>query len=68
MIDLVLIYCLNAAPDRCQERLMPLEPTTSLMQCTLTAQITAQDYLRAHPAYRLQAWRCEIDRPRESPA
>jgi len=68
MIDLVLIYCLSAAPDRCLERREPMDPAVSLIQCTMGAQISAQDYLRTHPAYRLQAWRCEMDKPRESPA
>ncbi|MBV8916072.1 MAG: hypothetical protein JOZ05_23925 [Acetobacteraceae bacterium] len=68
MIDLVLIYCLNTAPDRCLERRQPLEAAANLIQCTLGAQTMAQDYLRSHPAYSLRGWRCEMDKPRESPA
>jgi hypothetical protein len=68
MIELVLVYCLTAAPDRCLERREPLEPPMSLIACSLTAQTSAQDYVRSHPAYRLKAWRCEQDKPRESPA
>ena len=68
MIDLVLVYCLAAAPDRCLERRQPLDPTANLIQCTMSAQVSAQDYLRSHPAYQLRRWRCEMDKPRESPA
>ena len=68
MIDLVLIYCLNTAPDRCLERRQPLEAAANLIQCTLGAQTMAQDYLLTHPTYSLHSWRCEMDKPRESPA
>jgi hypothetical protein len=68
MIELVLVYCLSASPDRCLERREPLVPPISMMGCTMTAQTTAQDYLRSHPLYRLASWRCEMDKPREDPA
>ncbi len=68
MIELVLVYCLATSPDRCLERREPLEPPMSLIACSLSAQTMALDYVRSHPAYRLKGWRCEIDKPRESPA
>ncbi len=68
MIDLVLVYCLATSPDRCLERREPLAPPASLTACSLSAQTTAQDHVRSHPAYRLKTWRCEVDKPRESPA
>ena len=68
MIELVLVYCLSAHPTQCQERRIGLDPAMSALQCTLSAQTIAQDYLRGHPAYALQSWRCEVDKPRENPA
>lgn len=68
MIELVLVYCLSASPDRCLERREALVPPVNLMSCTMSAQTTAQDYISSHPLYRLASWRCEIDKPRESPA
>ena len=38
------------------------------LQCMISAQEHAQDYLAAHPKYRLNGWRCEVDKPAEEPA
>lgn len=68
MIDLVLVYCLSAAPDRCVERREPLRENVSPIECVIDAQQRAQRYVSSHPKYRLASWRCEVDKPRESPA
>lgn len=68
MVELVLIYCLSNEPDRCLERREVREQVGSPMECTMRAQTIAQEYVVGHPRFRLQGWRCEVDRPRESPA
>ncbi len=68
MIELVLVYCLSSSPDRCVERREALVPPVDMMSCTMRAQMTATDYLEAHPTYRLAGFRCEIDKPRELPS
>lgn len=68
MIELVLVYCLTDAPDRCLERREALVPPVNMMSCTMRAQNSAQEYVQAHPLYRLSAWRCEQDKPREEHA
>ena len=68
MIELVLVYCLLDAPDRCVERRETLDGSTSALQCTIEAQQYARAYLEGHPKYRLARWRCEIDKPVEKPA
>ena len=68
MIELVLVYCLNASPDRCLERREALVPPANMMSCTIRAQTTAQEYLEMHPLYRLAGFRCEQDKPREIPS
>ena len=68
MIELVLVYCLSSAPDRCLERREPLDHVGSAIECTMRAQNVAQLYVQSHPAYQLRGWRCERDKPREMPA
>ncbi len=68
MIELILVYCLSNAPDRCLERREALDHVGSAIECTMRAQNVAQAYIQSHPAYRLKGWRCEVDTPRESPA
>ncbi len=68
MIELVLIYCLSSTPDRCMERREVREPVGSPIECTMKAQTIAQEYVVEHPRFRLQGWRCEVDKPRENPA
>ncbi len=68
MIELVLVYCLSDTPDRCMDRREVREPMGSPMECTMRAQTIAQEYVIEHPRFRLQGWRCEVDKPRENPA
>ncbi len=68
MIALVLVYCLSSQPTHCVERREPLGPEASAMQCTMSAQIVAQEYVDEHPTYRLSAWRCEVNKPEQRPA
>jgi hypothetical protein len=68
MIELVLVYCLSTAPDRCMERREVREPVGSPIECTIKAQAIAQEYVAEHPRFRLSGWRCEVDKPRENPA
>ena len=50
------------------ERREVREPVGSPIECTLKAQTIAQEYVTEHPKFRLQGWRCEVDKPRENPA
>lgn len=68
MIELVLVYCLAAEVDRCLEPREARQEVSSPIACIVQAQATAQTYVQAHPKYRLQGWRCEVDKPRERPA
>ena len=68
MIALVLVYCLSNQPSACVERREPLGPEAGPMQCTMTAQHRAQEYVEEHPSYRLSGWRCELNKPEQRPA
>lgn len=65
MIQLVLTVCLAAAPASCKEERPAFEG--SLLDCTFQGQIVAAQWLAAHPAYTLSRWRCEANKPRETP-
>jgi hypothetical protein len=45
-----------------------MESFTSPAGCTMAGQQRAQDYLAAHPQYRLRSFRCEVDVPRQEHA
>lgn len=68
MIELVLVYCLANAPDRCVEQREALGPNSTALECSVNAQQHAQEYLEMNPKYRLSAWRCEVDKPHQQPA
>jgi hypothetical protein len=68
MIELVLVYCLAAAPDQCVERRLPFDPGISAMACTMEAQRVASEFLETHREWLLRGWRCEKDRPPQGAA
>lgn len=68
MIQLVLVYCMIATPDRCIERRQVFERPLTERECLMNAQSVAQEYLAEHPQWRLARWRCEINKPDEDPA
>ncbi len=68
MVQLVLIYCLNAHATTCIERRPVLETAGSPMACMVQAQPIAAEYLREHPAYSLSHWRCEISNKEQKAA
>jgi hypothetical protein len=68
MIELVLVYCLSADTTSCMEKRLPTEDFASPAECTMDAQMRAQDFLRDHPNYMLKGWRCEVNVPREDHA
>ena len=67
MIELVLVFCLSDTPDRCTEKREAFTEYANPMQCTMSAQQHAQEYLAAHPRYMLAKWRCEVDKPHDRP-
>ena len=63
MIVLVLVYCLSADTKTCLEKRLPTEDFASPAECTMGAQMRAQQYLADHPKYMLKSWRCEVNVP-----
>jgi hypothetical protein len=68
MIVLVLVYCLSADAKTCMEKRLPAEDFATPAECTMGAQMKAQQYLAEHPQYVLKRWRCEVDVPQQEHA
>ena len=58
MLQLVLIVCLMAKPDRCEEVYLAMQAPGSMMQCMVDGQKQAAEWLEEHPGYVLKRWRC----------
>jgi hypothetical protein len=63
MIELVLVYCLTAQPDKCTEQRPVFEEPLTGMACMMNAQRVAIQYVEEHPDWKLAGWRCEVDKP-----
>ena len=59
MWELVIVYCMIGTPDRCVERTQLMPEVVSPMGCVTMGQQVGQEYLRAHPDWRLANWRCQ---------
>ena len=68
MVQLVLIYCLMQDAKSCIEKRPVTEFPLTTMECMVSAQPIAADFLRDHPAYTLNSFRCEINKPDEKQA
>jgi hypothetical protein len=67
VVHLVLTVCLAAAPASCKEERPVFEGPLSMLACATQGQLLAVRWLAEHPAYTLNRWRCEANRPRETP-
>ena len=69
MIELVLMYCLSSDTAQCVQ---PREVREARWAAPSSAPCGRRPGRRSswswHPRYRLSGWRCEVDKPRESPA
>ena len=67
VVQLVLIYCLVGNATSCIEKRPIFDGVASVSGCMVAAQPSAADFIREHPGYRLQSWKCEIGkRPEKS--
>ena len=66
MAVLVLVFCLQSAPDSCTEQ-RPLLQNIPLRACLMRGEQYALEWLAEHPKWTLLRWRCEKDVPRQQP-
>ena len=58
MMELVLIVCLQVAPDRCEERSIGLYPDMTQMACMMQGQPQIATWSETHPEVRVTRWSC----------
>lgn len=68
MIELVLVACLHAAPERCEERSIGLYTDVSLMTCMLSGQPHIAAWAETHPHLSVSRWSCRNPAARETRA
>lgn len=68
MMELVLVVCLQAAPDRCEERSIGLYPDMTAMACIAQGQPQIAGWIETHPGVRVARWTCRGTRDREMKA
>lgn len=68
MIELLVVVCLSAAPDRCEERSVGLYPDLSLLTCVMQGQPEIAAWIDRHPELRVQRWTCRDSATRISRA
>ena len=62
MMELVLIVCLQAAPDRCEEQSIGLYPNMTAMACVMQGQPQIAGWIENHPEVRVTRWSCRDPR------
>jgi hypothetical protein len=68
MMELVLIVCLQAAPDRCEERSIGLYPDLTATACVMQGQPHIAGWMETHPGLAVQRWSCRGTANREMKA
>jgi hypothetical protein len=58
MMELLLVVCLQLAPDRCEERSIGLYPQMSAMTCLRQAQPQIAVWSESHPWLRVTRFTC----------
>ena len=62
---ILLSVCLLTSPTTCKEERPSFDG--SLLACATQGQLLAARWIAEHPAYTLNRWRCEANKPRETP-
>lgn len=58
MLEVIVSFCLLADPTRCTERTFVPGEALTPYQCFAGAQLQTVEWLKTHPAYRVDKWTC----------
>jgi hypothetical protein len=58
LLELVLIVCLNTAPDKCETIYLRERQPASMMQCLFNGAKEAAKWAEEHPGYVVKRWTC----------
>lgn len=62
MIELVVLACLMAAPDRCEQQRVATAEPLSLMECMVTSQQFLVRWREQNPSWSVRRWSCGFPR------
>ena len=62
MLELVLIVCLSAKPDKCETIYLRDPGPGSMMQCLYNGAKQAAKWAEEHPGYVVRRWNCGYSR------
>jgi hypothetical protein len=58
MMELILVVCLQVAPDQCEERSIGLYPDMTAFTCVMQGQPQIAAWAETHPELRVARWTC----------
>lgn len=58
MVELLILACLAANPERCDRFRMPFYAEITAFECMLQGQIYMKKWADEHPAWEVKGWRC----------
>lgn len=59
LVELVLVACLSAEPDRCETFREPFTEEMQLPQCVFQSQLRAAQWAGEHPEWTIKRFTCE---------
>jgi hypothetical protein len=69
MITLVVVYCLLANSKQCiEQKYIDEEHLRTPMGCLVAGPQQAVEFIKFHPKYKMNSWRCEVNVPKQLPA
>ena len=62
MAELIIIACLLASPEHCEEFRVPFLEQMNIVQCIWQSQIFAAEWTAEHPGWVLRKVKCGLPR------
>lgn len=62
MVELILLVCALAEPDRCEEVYPSFQEPMSIAECMREGPLMAARWADAHPEWQIKGWVCGAPR------
>jgi hypothetical protein len=59
MLEIVVLACLIASPDKCEEIKVPFDEPAGMNACMREGQFQLVRWQSDHPEYLIKSWKCE---------
>lgn len=60
MVELVVLACLLAKPERCETFRIPFQNEMNMVQCLWQSQIHAAEWVGNHPDWVIKRFSCQL--------